>query len=94
MSSAKKVEEVVSLDESGEALLDDVEERVERRELCEVGDWGLPGLARAFRLPVGLDHGRAAKTWAAAPPLKAVVLMDSMVSGAVKIRSPAPRTTG
>ena len=45
-------------------------------------------------LPIGLDHGRAAKTWATAPPLKAVVLIGSMVSGAVKSRSLAPRTTG
>jgi hypothetical protein len=46
------------------------------------------------RLPIGLDHGCAAKTWATAPPLKAMVLIGSMVSGAMKIRSPAPRTTG
>ena len=31
---------------------------------------------------------------ATAPPLKAVVLIGSMVSGAVKSRSPEPRTTG
>ena len=36
----------------------------------------------------------AAKTWATAPPLKTVVLIGSMVSGAMKIRSPVPRTTG
>ena len=52
------------------------------------------GRASAPWLPIGLDHGCAAKTWATAPPLKTVVLTDSMVSGAVKIRSPAPRTTG
>ena len=40
------------------------------------------------------DHGCAAKTWATAPPLKTVVLTGSMVSGARKSRSPAPRTTG
>ena len=34
------------------------------------------------------------KTWATAPPLKTVVLTGSMVSGAVKSRSPAPRTAG
>ena len=50
--------------------------------------------ASAPRLPIGLDHGCAAKTWATAPPLKTVVLIGSMVSGAMKIRSPAPRTTG
>jgi hypothetical protein len=33
-------------------------------------------------LPIELDHGSAAKTWATAPPLKAVVLISSMVSGA------------
>jgi hypothetical protein len=43
---------------------------------------------------IGLDHGCAAKTWATAPPLKAVVLIGSIVSGAVKSRSPAPKTTG
>src|SRR6476646_4505346 len=43
---------------------------------------------------IGRDHGCAAKTWATAPPLKTVVLIGSMVSGATKIRSPAPRTTG
>jgi hypothetical protein len=41
--------------------------------------------------PIGLDHGCAAETWATAPPLKAMVLIGSMVSGAMKIRSPAPR---
>jgi hypothetical protein len=50
--------------------------------------------ASAPRLPIGLDHGRAAKTWATAPPLKTVVLIGSMVSGARKIRSPAPRRPG
>src|SRR4051794_18205358 len=50
--------------------------------------------ASAPRLPIGLDHGCAAKTWATAPPLKTVGLIDSMVSGAVKSRSPAPTTTG
>jgi hypothetical protein len=38
--------------------------------------------ASAPRLPIGLDHGCAAKTWAMAPPLKTVVLTGSMVSGA------------
>ena len=38
--------------------------------------------ASAPRLPIGLDHGCAAKTWATAPPLKTVVLIGSMVSGA------------
>jgi hypothetical protein len=47
-----------------------------------------------IRSLIGLDHGCAAKTWATAPPLKTVVLIDSMVSGAVKIRSPPPKTTG
>jgi hypothetical protein len=37
----------------------------------------------------GLDQGCAAKTWATAPALKTVVLIGSMVSGALKIRSPA-----
>jgi hypothetical protein len=41
-----------------------------------------------------LDHRCAAKTWATAPPLKTVVLIGSMVSGARKIRSPARRTAG
>ena len=41
-----------------------------------------------------LDHGCVAKTWATAPPLKTVVLIGSMMSGARKIRSPAPRTAG
>ena len=50
--------------------------------------------ASAPRLPVRLDHECAAKTWATAPPLKTVVLIGSMVSGARKIRSPAPRTAG
>jgi len=45
-------------------------------------------------LPVGLDHGCAAKTWATAPPLKTVVLIGSTVSGARKIRSPAHGTAG
>ena len=55
---------------------------------------GCAGRASAPWLPIGLDHGCAAKTWATAPPLKTVVLTDSIVSGAVKIRSPAPRTAG
>jgi hypothetical protein len=46
------------------------------------------------RLPIGLDHGCAAKTWATAPPLNTVVLVGAMVSGARKSRSPAPRKTG
>ncbi len=50
--------------------------------------------ASAPRLPIRLDHGCAAKTWATAPPLKAVVLTGSMVSGARKIRSPASTTAG
>jgi hypothetical protein len=33
-------------------------------------------------LPIGLDHGCAAKTWATAPPLKTVGLTGSMMSGA------------
>jgi hypothetical protein len=37
-------------------------------------------------LPIRLDHGCAAKTWATAPPLKPVVLTGSLVSGARKIR--------
>src|SRR3954464_15995499 len=40
------------------------------------------------------SYGCAEKTWATAPRLKAMVLVGSMVSGAVKSRSPAPRTTG
>jgi hypothetical protein len=50
--------------------------------------------ASGLRLTVALDHGRAAKTWATAPRLKAVVLTGSMVSGIVKSRSPEPRMTG
>jgi hypothetical protein len=50
--------------------------------------------ARPLLVAVALDHGCAAKTWATAPPLKTVVLIDSMVSGPVNSRSPAPRTTG
>jgi hypothetical protein len=44
--------------------------------------------------PLAADQGCAAKTWATAPALKAVVLIGSIVSGAVKRRSPAPSTTG
>ena len=40
------------------------------------------------------QDGCAAKTWATAPALKAVVLIGSIVSGAVKSCSPEPRTTG
>jgi hypothetical protein len=35
-----------------------------------------------------------AKTRPTAPPLRTVVLIGSTVSGALKIRSPAPRTAG
>ena len=47
-----------------------------------------------LRLSSRFDQGCAPKTWATAPPLKAVVLIGSMVSGAVKSCSPEPRTTG
>ena len=52
------------------------------------------GRAFAPWLPIGLDHGCAAKTWATAPRLNAVVLIGSMVSGVSKSRAPPPRTTG
>ena len=58
---------------------------------------GVPGFgarASVVRLSSRFDQGCAAKTWATAPPLKAVVLIGSMVSGAVKSCSPEPRTTG
>ena len=59
------------------------------------GDRGEQPRLDARPLPVcrSLDHGCAAKTWATVPPLKAMVLIGSMVSSARKIRSPAPRTT-
>ena len=50
--------------------------------------------ASALRLTVSLGYWCAAKTWATAPRLKAVVLTGSMVCGMVKSRSPAPRMTG
>ena len=51
---------------------------------------------RSSGLPVA-DRARSRvrrEDVATAPPLKTMVLIGSMVSGAMKIRSPAPRTTG
>jgi hypothetical protein len=54
--------------------------------MCVIGRYSEVA-ASAPRLPIGLNHECAAKTWATAPPLKTVVLIGSMVSGARRERA-------
>jgi hypothetical protein len=58
--------------------------------LCDAPPLQFQSCAMAIRL----GYGCAAKAWATAPRLKTMVLTGSMVSGARKSRSPAPRMTG
>ena len=55
-----------------------------------VAPWEVEAGCRSYgpgpQPPIRLDHGCAAKTWATPPPLKTVVLIGAMVSGARKIR--------
>ena len=59
-----------------------------------IGELDRLAAVRGYPVSSRFDQGCTPKTWATAPPLKAVVLIGSMVSGAVKSCSPEPRTTG